>query len=88
MTEWINVGVRIDGERVRTKSALVRAVREHGAPVFDVTDAVGHLAGRFLNLGDLNPGQAFQVTGPDPYTDRRWYATVKKRANGVGYTVS
>lgn len=35
------------------------------------------------NATELVVGYKYQVTGPDPYTNRKWYATVEKTAKGI-----
>lgn len=92
MTEWINVGVyhyteQGEGEhradRVKTKKHLRELVAtQPGRLAFDVTDAFGARADTFVALKDMREGQALQVTGPDPYTSRKWYATVKRQGDG------
>lgn len=88
MTEYVNVGVRLNSARVPTLKALKAAVAAGDAGlVFDVTDALpfNQHYGRNYRLTDLQPGWSFSVTGPDPYTSRRWYAQVRR--NGDGYSV-
>jgi hypothetical protein len=92
MTVWINTGVREYTEthspRVPTKARLKLLAREApGSLRFDVTSALGPRSGETLKLSDLADGEAFQVVGPDPHQDRRWYATVRLARSG-GYSVT
>ncbi|MFI2616633.1 hypothetical protein [Streptomyces sp. NPDC018584] len=75
---FINVGASVGGARVASKAALKRALTSDPASVtFDRTAAVGPDAGQPDIKGDALPtGDKLTVAGPDPYTNRRWYATV------------
>lgn len=81
---YVNVGARLDtgeGEpaRVRTKKALREALAGHPCDVhFDNTSVV-IVTGqqREYRASELPAGYRFQVVGPDPYADRKWYATVE-----------
>lgn len=70
-----------------TKAAFKRAVaaaenvNEIGTPIFDLVSGPFNRGGRFtikewLNL-DLSATTTLTIVGPDPYTDRKWYASVK-----------
>lgn len=79
---YINVGASYDGERIKTKTLLRKLCKESPADVtFDATairtDA--QWSGRATEIPD---GMRLSVAGPDPYTNRRWYAIVAREANG------
>lgn len=93
---YINVGAKFDDGsgagpvRVRSKKTLKDALKGHaGDVVFDNTAMTlgngEHLGGGQAEYrGDEVPeGVSLSVVGPDPYTDRRWYATVQRTATGV-----
>jgi hypothetical protein len=80
--KWINAGAKYKamGANVPSKTALKRALRD--AP----QDIILYTTGQFpaqeyevtaSDLGNIaKPDEAWQITGPDPYTNRKWYATV------------
>jgi hypothetical protein len=77
---WVNVGATVSGERPASKAALKRALAADPALVqFDPT---GLLGSRALSVAidatveDIGENK-LSVVGPDPYEDRRWYATVE-----------
>lgn len=72
---YVNVGAKVNGERPRTKKALKEAMAAHPETVlFDRTAA---FEGRGPIRGDELPEDTLQVVGPDPYTNRKWYASIK-----------
>ena len=80
---YINVGVyaSADMERVRTKTALKKMIKEDPASVtFDRTSAFER---GFINASEIPQGDTLVVVGPDPYTARNWYANVVKTATGT-----
>ncbi|MFE9412295.1 hypothetical protein ACFYN0_26405 [Streptomyces sp. NPDC006704] len=81
---YINVGASASGARIASKAALKRALASDPASVaFDRTAAVGVDAGQPDIKGDALPeGAKLSVTGPDPYNNRRWYATVYLSSTG------
>lgn len=82
---FINVGASdAQGERIPTKAALKRALKEDPASVtFDRTAVVGPDKGAGPIKGDdLPANDKLTVVGPDPYTNRRWYATVYLNTHG------
>ena len=82
---FINVGAYVDGKRCKTKAALKRALKEAPETVrFDCTAAVGPDAGRSDIMGNNLPANdKLSVCGPDPYSDRKWYANVSVGKNGA-----
>lgn len=85
MTIWINAGARdANGERFKTKAALKRALKAAPQSVAFDTTALATTArpDEIVTASDLgnrprHTEEAWTIVGPDPYTDRRWYATVK-----------
>lgn len=73
----INVGAYVDGVRPKTKKALKEAVKAGKHVEFDGT-ALRDEGNRYTVQHTIaNQNDVLQVTGPNPYRDRRWYATVK-----------
>lgn len=86
MSEWINVGARYytDDSDIPTKKALKAALAANPASVrIYSTDAFGPNAGDTRGADILRNGVKYSVTGPNPYTSRKWYATVEKLPNGT-----
>lgn len=79
---YVNVGSSLSatGVRVLTKKALKEALTvSESAVYFDGTSQMGP---QFHGSGEeLKEGTRLSVVGPDPYTSRKWYATVE-RING------
>jgi hypothetical protein len=74
---FINVGaMNRDGIRYPSKKALKTALTESPSEVvFDRTSAFEEGADNIC--GDSLPaGDTLSVCGPDPYSNRRWYANV------------
>jgi len=64
-----------------TKKALVEAIIEYPEKVHLTNlSAFGGWSGR---ANELPIGYKADVVGPDPYKDRRWYATVSRQATGL-----
>jgi hypothetical protein len=73
---YINVGAWVNGERPRTKAALKRAMKDRPSSVwFDVT-SMFHNGPNMYKGSELPQGDKLSVCGPDPYSDRAWFATV------------
>ncbi|MDJ0463089.1 hypothetical protein [Streptomyces sp. H27-C3] len=82
---FINVGASdAQGKRIPTKAALKRALKEDSASVtFDRTSAINLGPSNATIKGDKLPeGDKLTVVGPDPYSNRRWYATVYLNSHG------
>lgn len=85
---YVNVGARdfTTKEDYPTKAALKRAIMDKPDNVeFYGTSAI---PGTMLDTGTvdmLGKGVKYSVTGPNPYTSRKWYATVEIKANGTIY---
>lgn len=85
MTEWQNVGVQdnLTGRDIPTKAELKRQIGQRAATVtFYSTDAFGTNAAKLWFGDSLEIGVKYSVTGPNPYTSRKWFATVEKSASG------
>lgn len=78
---YINVGVFINGERPPSKKALREAVKDAPETVtFDQT-ALGPFRttqGTYLTPAQIQDGETLTVAGPDPYRNRKWYASVTR----------
>jgi hypothetical protein len=80
LMSYVNVGAYVDGKRPATKAALKRALAENPASVeFDGTSPLGP---QYSDLSGVNvpEGVSLTVVGPDPFTSRKFYATVKINA--------
>lgn len=77
---YINVGVFINGERPPSKKALREALKD--APetvVFDQTALIrNEFSGVYITLDLVPTDTTLTVVGPDPYRNRRWYASVTR----------
>lgn len=92
MTNWVNVGAKYKamGANVPTKKELKRVLRD--APQSVILYTTGQFPNEEYELTASDAGNlpnhlntAYTVTGPDPYNDRKWYATV--RTNHLGNLV-
>lgn len=80
---WINVGAInvATGERFKTKKALNEAlVTDPSCIRFDKTSIFGPPRDE-IYCDEIRDGEKLSVVGPDPYSDRRWYASVSKQGN-------
>lgn len=67
---------KADGDKKWTKAELRRHIAAHGdATVLPLTSVRGPSC---IGLGSLDEDTCLSVCGPDPYTDRRWFATVRR----------
>ncbi len=82
---WINVGASINGTRVPNKKRLREALAADLKSVeFDQTSTLGHPDFPASFTVDILPDRIkLTVVLPDPYTDRRYYATVEKKNGKV-----
>lgn len=83
---YLNVGARDNytNADIPTKKALKAAIAADPASVrFYVTDAFGPNANTSLTADKADNGVKYSVTGPNPYTSRKWYAIVEKLSNGT-----
>lgn len=84
---FINVGAYVNGERPHTKKALREALASAPDTVrFDKTSAYPWMEtndyGYSINPADILTSDILAVVGPDPYTSRKWYATVTRNREG------
>lgn len=81
---FVNVGARykITYADIPTKAALKRAVKDFpdNTVLYD-TSELSPKSER--TMSNLDIGVKYSVVGPNPYTSRKWYATVEKLANGT-----
>lgn len=76
---FINVGARVGAHPVKTKKDLITLVKEGNAElVFYGTSVFTKFEGR---LSDIET-DVLSVVGPDPFTNRKWYATVRRSLKG------
>jgi hypothetical protein len=96
---YVNVGCYINNVRPKSKKAIKEALKEIAEGTrgtdsvkFDVTQAFGPDAGKVLYAyvvengaypDGLSKGVSYQVCGPDPYTNRKFYGTVKVNNQGT-----
>jgi hypothetical protein len=78
---YINVGAYdTSGEghvRFKSKKALREAMKESpGTVLFDSTELRGNYVDKVIRGDELPSGVHLTVTGPDPYTARKWYADI------------
>lgn len=81
---FTNVGAmyKSDMKDIPTKTALKRAFVEDPANVilYDTSEMSDKKSRTGTNLDN---GVKYSVVGPNPYTSRKWYATVEKTAKGI-----
>lgn len=81
-SDHINVGAKVDNVHVPTKKALRDVMNSNPASVeFYPTSMFG--AQKPIKGNELPDNTILQVCGPDPQTSRKWWASVKKGANGA-----
>lgn len=80
---YVNVGVRDNSTKkdIATKAALKRAIVENPDSV-ELYDTSEMSAKSSRTGANLDIAVKYSVTGPNPYTNRKWYATVEKLQNG------
>lgn len=86
---YVNVGARYrdenpgikPGSDVPTKTALKKAIADSSTGIELYETTMGKEGNWYLPR-DLVIGNKYQVTGPNPYTSRKWYATVEKTSTG------
>lgn len=81
---YINTGATVNGRRPASKAQLKRAVAaDPGTVRFDTTGTAGPRAGDTITCDAADIGaHSLSVTGPDPYRNRQWYATVRVSSSG------
>lgn len=83
MASYVNVGAQYkkDVTDIPTKAALKRAIAEDPGQVWLYETSMGK-EGVCYQADSLDIGVKYSVTGPNPYTSRKWYATIEKRQDG------
>jgi hypothetical protein len=77
--KFYNCGASIDGRRVRNKKELRELLEASPVDVyFDGTAIIKDVDG--YRGSELPEGVSLSVVLPDPYRDRRYYASVEKKA--------
>lgn len=81
-----NVSANRSGEVIKTKAELKRLVSADPDNVYFYSTG---MAGKQFNgkLSELHSTETLTVVGPDPYTNRTWYATVAKNSQTGKVTV-
>ena len=85
MAEWVNAGVRnsSDASDIPTKKALKEQLSADPTSVtFYATSDFPPNHDDVRTADRLLMGHKYSVTGPNPYTSRKWYATVERLENG------
>lgn len=80
---FVNVGahLRPDNSDIPTKKALKQWIQDEPVLVVLYETSLGKEDNRY-NCDSLDIGVRYSVVGPNPYTSRKWYATVEKLPNG------
>lgn len=83
----IGVGATINDRDPKSKAELRNALRDHPETVeFYATAAFGEDAGKRFKGNELPEGRRLDVTGPNPYTARNWWANVERNPeNGLRF---
>lgn len=80
---FVNVGARdkISHSDIPTKAALKRSVENlpDNTVLYDTSE---FSVKEERTISNLTVGVKYSVVGPNPYTSRKWYATVEKLPNG------
>jgi hypothetical protein len=83
---YVNVGAQYAADKsdIPTKAALKRAIAANPAEVyFYGTSLIGDNGLDTGTLDILAKGVKYSVVGPNPYTNRKWYATVEITVSGA-----
>lgn len=76
---YVNVGVK----GLKTKKALKEAVKADPSKVY-VFGTGGFVGPTYDGIVSSMPANVkLSVCGPDPYNDRRWWATIERKADGT-----
>jgi hypothetical protein len=81
---YVNVGVAMVADRspIPTKKALQQLLAVEPSEVLFFNTGLPLGPGKAEYRGsELDPQYTYQVTGPDPYTNRKWFASVKIRSD-------
>jgi hypothetical protein len=77
---YVNVGVVMvaDGSPISTKTAFRRLLASESSELLFVNTGLPLGPGQAEYRGsELDAQHTYQVAGPDPYTKRTWFASVK-----------
>lgn len=82
MTKYINSGARwVTGVNIKSKAELKRELKAQPNRIKIYTTGEFPREDYEVTASDLGniakPDEVWQICGPDPYRDRRWYASVK-----------
>ncbi len=80
---YVNVGAKhySSGHDIATKSGLKKMIQENPDKVLLYTTSL--FGNQFTKKAtELDTGVKYSVVGPNPYNNRKWYATVEKRTDG------
>lgn len=81
MSNYVNHGAIVFGNHRPTKGMLKNAMRTAPETVtLYSTSAFG--PNYSTNGAQLDASIIYTIVGPDPYNNRKWYATIKVNANG------
>jgi hypothetical protein len=69
------------GKRFRFKKHLKAAVQEQEYVLLEATSIFGD---EYTGPLGAAPDGDYYIAGPDPYTDRRWYAHIVKHGDQLG----
>jgi hypothetical protein len=73
-------GVYVNMHRPKTKKALKAAIADD--PVTVTLEAPSMFGDEYSGAVTSAPPGMYYVVGPDPYTSRKWYATIAVGASG------
>lgn len=80
---YVNVGAKYNADKtdIPTKAALKAEIKANPANVYMYPTS--DFAGLPGTLDIMEKGVKYSVTGPNPYTSRKWYATVEITQSGA-----
>lgn len=78
---YVNAGATINGMDAPSKKALKEAIAANPASVhlYDT----GLYSEESANADKIREGLTYTVTGPNPYNNRKWYASVTRKGDKV-----
>lgn len=76
--DYVTAGAKDrEGERFPSKKALKEALTADPSEViFDITDLFHSELGKLICADSIPADVTVQVAGPDPYTSRKWFASI------------
>jgi hypothetical protein len=79
---YVQGGAEFHSKGKRTKAALKAEIKADPSSVYLYDTSA--FANKFSGPADKMPNNIiFNVVGPDPYTDRSWYASIYHGRNGL-----